>query len=186
MYLIVGLGNPGKQYQNTRHNLGFAFVDRLVKKLDSGARFTPHPKLKSEIIKTRIDKELIIIVKPQTYMNLSGEATKAVIKYFKAEIEDVIIVSDDTNLDVGQARIRFGGEAGGHNGLKSVIAAVGEDFWRVRLGIGIPDLKIAMEDYVLAKIPENDQKIIKQVVDKTAGELIKSIVRNKIENRTIN
>jgi PTH1 family peptidyl-tRNA hydrolase len=185
MKIIVGLGNPGEKYKNTRHNLGFVFVDKLASKLDPKAKFILNPKLKSEILRTDVSRKKIILIKPRTFMNLSGTAVKLAINYFNCETGNLIVVSDDTNLNIGQARIRFGGEAGGHNGLKSVINAVGENFWRVRLGVGAPAPKIALEDYVLAQIPEDDQTKIADIVDKTADELIESIVRNKIENKTI-
>ena len=185
MKIIVGLGNPGEKYKNTRHNLGFIFVDKLANKLDPEEKFVLNPKIKAEILETNIDQEKVIMIKPQTFMNSSGIAVKLAINYFNCETENLIVVSDDTNLNIGQARIRFGGEAGGHNGLKSIINAVGENFWRVRLGVGASDPKIALEDYVLSQIPENDQTKIADIVDKTADELIESIIRNKIENKTI-
>jgi PTH1 family peptidyl-tRNA hydrolase len=185
MKIIVGLGNPGEKYKNTRHNLGFVFVDKLASKLDPKEKFVLNSKIKAEILETNVNQEKVIMIKPQTFMNSSGIAVKLAINYFNCETENLIVVSDDTNLNIGQARIRFGGEAGGHNGLKSVINAVGENFWRVRLGVGAPAPKIALEDYVLAQLHENDQTKMADIVDKTANELIESIIRNKIENKTI-
>jgi PTH1 family peptidyl-tRNA hydrolase len=186
MYLIVGLGNPGEKYQNTRHNVGFVCVDEISKRTgDSPKAFKDNNKLNSQILKTKIGDSDAILIKPTTYMNLSGEAVAAVAKYYKIDPEQIIVISDDSNLSVGQARIRFTGEAGGHNGLKSLIEHLGEEFWRVRVGIG-QEPGIALEDFVLGKIKPDEAKIIDETIDKTIDLLVKSISDNTLENETIN
>lgn len=182
-YLVVGLGNPGDQYQGTRHNLGFDTADKIAQSLD--IEFTKNSKLKSEISKSRIGENEVIVIKPQTYMNLSGEAVRAVADYYEVKAENILIISDDTNLEIGQIRVRLGGEAGGHNGLKSVMCHVADNFWRIRLGVGSDD-KIALEDFVLQRFNQTDREIVDDMIDKTAEYVVNSISSNKIENETIN
>lgn len=140
MKLIVGLGNPGEKYINTRHNLGFEVVGNLGKKLDQGD-WKLENKFKAEILKqveyAGQDDEQLILVKPQTYMNNSGMAVKLVADYFKVAPQDIIIIHDDLDLMLGKIKVRLGGAAGGHHGVESIIEALGSDqFIRVRLGIG--------------------------------------------------
>lgn len=132
MKLIIGLGNPGEQYQKVRHNLGFMVADELVKKIGAG-NWSENKNLKSEIVKT-LD---LVIAKPQTYMNNSGMAVKLLVDYFKIPVEDIIIIHDELDLPLGKIKVRSGGAAAGHHGVESIIKALGDDkFIRVRLGIG--------------------------------------------------
>lgn len=141
MKLIIGLGNPGEKYINTRHNLGFEVVGNLGKKLDQ-RDWKLENKFKAEILKQveyagQDDGEHLVLVKPQTYMNNSGMAVKLVADYFKVKPEDIIIIHDDLDLMLGKIKVRLGGAAGGHHGVESIINAIGSDqFIRVRLGIG--------------------------------------------------
>lgn len=182
MKLIVGLGNPGKEYENTRHSLGFEFVDILCEKLNTG--FKENKSLKSLTARAKVKSEDIIIAKGLTFMNNSGEAVAKVASYYKVEPKDIIIVCDDTYLLTGVARVRFGGQAGGHNGLKSVISHLGEDFWRFRLGIG-DNGTVPLENYVLAKIPQNDRKTISEMIDKATDQMVRYLSEQKFENTTI-
>jgi PTH1 family peptidyl-tRNA hydrolase len=118
-------------------------------------------------------------------MNKSGEAIAKLMAYYKIDPKNIIVASDDCNLAPGTARMRFSGEDGGHNGLKSIIASIGPDFWRVRIGVGAPDGYVMLEDYVLAKIPQNEVEIIANTVDKSVDYVIDSISRDSFENITI-
>ncbi|MCX6809504.1 MAG: aminoacyl-tRNA hydrolase [Candidatus Berkelbacteria bacterium] len=186
-FLIVGLGNPGKDYEKTRHNIGFEVADNLVKTIEpfGNLSFGINKKLKAAIIKTKIGDSEVIIAKPLTFMNLSGEAVHKMMENFGVKPQDVVVISDDSNLEVGQIRVRFSGESGGHNGLKSIISSIGNDFWRIRIGIGNNE-KIALEKFVLEKIPKNDRESINASVDKVVEYLIESISKNKMGNQTIN
>jgi len=153
MKLIVGLGNPGKEYEKTRHNAGFMALDFLVEHYG----FEPFKSLdkgKSEMTKGEIAGQKVILLKPLQYMNLSGIATQAVAGYFKIERPDIIAIYDDVDIEFGSVRIRKDGSAGGHNGVKSLIQELGgEDFIRIRLGIKpATPFKGALEDYVLGKL----------------------------------
>lgn len=183
MYLIVGLGNPGAEYEKTRHNVGFMVVDRLSSKTDS-SKFTKEKKLKGEIAKIKLGSNEAILLKPQTYMNLSGESLSSVAKYYKIEPENTIVVSDDINLELGQIRVRFSGESGGHKGLGSIISHSGLDFWRVRIGVGQSE-HVPVEDYVLQKFSPDEQMIISQSIDKAIDFLIESISEDNLENKTL-
>ena len=183
MYLIIGLGNPGQNYSNTRHNLGYLVVEKIIKNIN-GQSLSHNEKLKAEIGKYKTDFGEIIIAKPTTYMNLSGVAVNNIKNYYKVEIEDIIVVSDDCNIEIGSIRVRLGGSDGGHNGLKSIIDTVGPEFWRFRLGIGL-NQNVPLEKYVLADIPQKDKKKFEEMIDKTADLLIESISQNSLKNISI-
>jgi PTH1 family peptidyl-tRNA hydrolase len=187
MYLIVGLGNPGLEYAKNRHNVGFMAVEQLAKKAEPFGKvgFDSEKKLEAEITKTKIGDTEIIICKPQTFMNLSGKSVSKIMDYYDVEPYNTIVISDDTNLELGQVRVRSGGDSGGHNGLKSIISSIGQDFWRVRIGIG-ENVQIPLEDYVLQNPSDAELKIIADMIDKTADYLLESISNNSLENHTIN
>ena len=154
MKLIVGLGNPGREYENTRHNCGFMMIDRLADKLKVEIN---QAKFKGLYVKTKIEGEDVILLKPQTYMNLSGESIGEVMRFFKIDKTDVLVVYDDLDLPVGKIRIRESGSAGGHNGIKSTIAHLGgQDFKRIRIGIDKHPM-IPVVDYVLGKFTAEEQ-----------------------------
>ncbi len=180
MYLIIGLGNPGREYEDTRHNAGFRFVEKFAG--ESGVNFVENKKLKCALAQTMIGSQKAIICKPQTFMNLSGEAVALVRSYYKTDNDHIIVACDDVNLPVGSARLRFGGADGGHNGLKSIISSMGEEFWRLRIGVGIND--ILLEDYVLQKPSQSDKKIITQIIDEQVEYMIQSISDDKLENQS--
>lgn len=166
-WLIVGLGNPGDKYENTRHNVGFRALDELAEL----AR-VPVQKLKYKALTNTctIGDVKVLLMKPVTYMNLSGEAVGEAARFFKIPPERVIVFSDDVSLPVGKLRIRTGGSAGGHNGLKSIIQHLGSDkFPRVKIGVGgKPHPDYDMADWVLAKFPPEDKKVIDEMVQKAA------------------
>lgn len=165
MKLIIGLGNVGGKYTFTRHNVGFMCVDKIA--LDNGAEFRENSKLKSLITKIYKDGEEYMLVKPTTYMNLSGEAMRAVIDYYKIDPKDMIIVYDDLSLDLGRIRFRASGSDGGHNGIKSVIKYLGSNqFLRLKIGIG-PQPPIPAEAFVLQNFEKDRLDALKDVLSKS-------------------
>jgi peptidyl-tRNA hydrolase, PTH1 family len=164
MKAIVGLGNPGAKYRGTRHNIGFAVVDELARR--AGIEFEPAPvdaliarwrrAGRGEVVPDATPVEDILLAKPMTFMNESGQAVGALTRYFKVESDSLLVVVDDVQLPLGRLRVRRRGSAGGHNGLKSVIAHVGEDFARLRIGVGRGDSRRDLADHVLARF-ESDE-----------------------------
>ncbi len=168
MYIIAGLGNPTKEYENTRHNIGFMAVDALADKYGISFMESRHKAL---IGKGMINGNKVVLVKPLTYMNLSGEAVKSVIDYYKAdETEELIVIYDDISLDVGQLRIRKKGSAGGHNGIKNIIAHLGHDtFMRIKIGVGEKPKGYDLADYVLGHFTKEELDIMKESLEKVDG-----------------
>lgn len=179
MYLIVGLGNPGLKYTNTKHNVGFMFVDKLSENLKVKVN-----KLKFDALigQANISGEKCLLMKPQTFMNNSGVAIRKASDFYKIQPENVIVIFDDISLNPGDLRIRRKGSAGGHNGIKSVIEWLdSEDFKRIKVGIGAkpsPDYELA--DYVLSKISSNDKKEIDKVLE-NAIDATKLMVKEDID-----
>lgn len=171
MKLIVGLGNPDLKYKNTRHNIGFMVLDSFAKK--NGYKWRMQTNFRGE---TYIDKNFILL-KPQTYMNASGDAVSLVSNYYHIDSKDIMVISDDFNLDFLKLRLREKGSAGGHNGLKSIIQSLGtEEFNRLRIGLGAPgDDSI---DFVLGKLSKDDKKQIESLYPKT-DEIIQEFIDNK-------
>ena len=180
MYLIAGLGNPGKQYEMTRHNIGFHAIDYIADEL--GVKVT---KLKNKAIygEGNIAGHKVLLVKPQTYMNLSGDSLVEFTKFYKIPNENVIVISDDIDLAVGRIRIRQKGSAGGHNGLKSIIARLGgENFQRVRIGVGAPaheDYDLA--DFVLGRFGKDEIPVLEEAIIK-ADKAVKEIISRGVES----
>lgn len=173
MYLIAGLGNPGLSYRKTRHNAGFQAVDRIA--AENGIRFSKKG-FSCVYGEGRIGSERVILMKPHTYMNLSGEAVRQIMDYFKIPPEKLVVLCDDIDLPVGSLRIRANGSAGTHNGMRSVISCIGSDgFVRIRIGVG-KDVSLMLADYVLKKPPKEEQAQLEQVFDKCvrAADLIVS------------
>ena len=163
MYIIVGLGNPGREYQNTRHNIGFQVIDAIAEKNNISVK---EKKYKALIGKGVVAGQKVLLVKPQTYMNLSGESVREVIDYYKIdEKEELIVISDDISLDVGQIRIRKKGSAGGHNGLKNIILHLGHDqFERIKMGVGEKPQGYDLADYVLGHFTQMEQEILQDSI----------------------
>lgn len=161
MFLIVGLGNPGREYENTRHNIGFAAIDIIAEKYNIDVNRT---KFKGEYGEGFINGNKVILLKPYTFMNLSGESVREAIDFYKLTEEEVLIIYDDISLEVGRLRIREKGSAGGHNGIKSIINHMGTDvFTRIKIGVGAP--KGDLVNHVLGKFSKDEVNILKQTLD---------------------
>ena len=175
-FLVVGLGNPGLQYEKTRHNVGFMSADLLMKK--AGGEFTKH-KMDAHFGECEIGKKRILVMKPQTFMNNSGTAVSAVSKFYKIPEDKIIIISDDISLDVGKIRIRRKGSHGGHNGLKDIFQLLGTDsIMRVKIGVGAkphPDYDLA--DWVLGKFPKEDEENLSTALDNSVKAIEEIITR---------
>lgn len=158
MKLIVGLGNPGKNYVGTKHNVGFEVIDLVAKAIGVNVNKIKHKAMVGDGF---ICGEKVILLKPQTFMNLSGESVKEAATFYKISIEDIVIVYDDISLPVGSTRIREKGSAGGHNGMKNIIAHLGTDnFIRIRVGIGAKPNGWDLADYVLSRFEKGDEPLI--------------------------
>ncbi|MCI6089585.1 MAG: aminoacyl-tRNA hydrolase [Erysipelotrichaceae bacterium] len=169
MKLIVGLGNPGKKYENTRHNTGFAVIDRTLAKLNVEL---DKNKFNADYTMINRNGEKFYILKPLTYMNLSGEAVAPFMKYFGIEPEDLVVVHDDLDLPVGKIRLRQSGSCGGQNGMRNIIDLLGDsNIKRIRVGIG-KDPLIPVVDYVLGKTKKEDLEVYNQALDKASDALI--------------
>ena len=168
MKLIVGLGNPGKQYKDTRHNVGFMFVDNVINKLS--LKFSLDKALKCEILQTNINGEKVIFIKPMTYMNLSGDSVYLVANYYKINYEDILVIYDDLDLETGKIRIRPNGSSGGHKGIQSIINNLGtNNIKRVRIGID----KVSSDktiDYVIGNFSKQDKEIIDIMISTLANK----------------
>lgn len=162
MKLIVGLGNPGKEYENTRHNIGFMAIDRLADEYNLSFK----EKYNGLISETIINNEKVILLKPLSYMNLSGEVVQKYVNFYKVDIEDILVICDDLSLDIGKIRLRRKGSSGGHNGLKNIELHLNSDNYK-RLKIGISqNNNIDTKDYVLGKFNKEEKKIINNSLDK--------------------
>ena len=178
MYLIAGLGNPTREYEKTRHNVGFEAIDILADKAGTTVTEKKHKALYG---KGYIGGQKVILAKPQTYMNLSGESIREIADFYKIEPENIIILCDDINLSEGQLRIRLKGSAGGHNGIKSIIAHLGtQEFPRVKVGIGEKPPRMDLADYVLGHFSSGEKKIMEEAA-KEAADAICEIVNVGIE-----
>lgn len=176
MFIIAGLGNPGREYENTRHNIGFHVVDFLADRYNININKIKFKGLYGEGI---IRGEKVIILKPQTYMNLSGESILDAVQFYKIEISRLIVAYDDASIPLGRIRIRPSGSDGGHNGMKSIIYLLGDDnFPRLRVGIGGPSDN--MVDHVLGKITGDERKIMNDVI-KIASDALDSIMKDGIQ-----
>jgi PTH1 family peptidyl-tRNA hydrolase len=157
--LIVGLGNPGKDYDGTRHNIGFDVLNKFVSEHDEFEPWIAKKDLKCQLASGQLGEARVLAIKPQTFMNLSGDAVQAVMNFYKLPAEQVLVVHDELDINFGQIRLRKGGTSAGHNGLKSIIGHIGEDFGRVRIGIG-PKKPVRMDsaDFVLQAFSKEDQE----------------------------
>jgi PTH1 family peptidyl-tRNA hydrolase len=181
MYLIVGLGNPGLSYKKTRHNAGFQALDALASRFDIRIKTKGFSALYGE---GRIGNERVILCKPQTYMNLSGDAVQSLMHYYKLAPEQLIVLYDDIDLPLGSMRIRANGSAGSHNGMRSVIACVNsENFPRIRIGVG-KDESVLLRDYVLKRPSKAEQKTLDEVFENAADAAILIVQGNIGEAQT--
>ena len=162
MKLIVGLGNPGAKYAGTRHNAGFSVIDELAERHNIKVDTCKHKAL---IGKGVINGEKVILAMPQTFMNLSGESVRAIMDFYKLTVDDLIVVYDDIDLDVGKIRIREKGSAGGHNGMKNIILHSGsQDFVRVRVGVGKKPEHMDLADHVLGRFSDEDRQNVEEAI----------------------
>ena len=164
-WLLVCLGNPGKQYENTRHNIGFLTADALEKRYGVKINKLRYRALTGEV---KIGGQRVLVIKPQTYMNLSGEAVKLAGGFYKIPPDHVLVISDDVSLPLGKLRIRVGGSAGGHNGLKNIIAHLGTDqFPRIKVGVGAPaHPDHEMVDWVIGNFTPQERKTVDEAIEK--------------------
>ncbi|MFH2069369.1 MAG: aminoacyl-tRNA hydrolase [Candidatus Omnitrophota bacterium] len=175
-YLVVGLGNPGAGYQKNRHNLGFRVIDKLARRdenlsLPGAASFRRTGK--AFVAKAKIANRNLILTKPRTYVNRSGEAVLSLLTRNRIPKENILIVCDDLSLPLGKSRLRFKGRSGGHNGLQSVIEAIGNEFARLRLGIGTPGSSAEWADYVLKDFTLEEEEKLPKIIDEAVAEIIK-------------
>lgn len=166
MFVLAGLGNPGKEYEKTRHNVGFAAIDYLsaLYRIPLGKE-----KFRAVLGEGIIQGEKVILVKPQTYMNNSGEALRAILDFYRLESQNLIVIYDDIDLNVGALRIRPKGSAGTHNGMRSILYHLKtEEFPRIRIGIGKPDPRYDLANYVLGKLSPEEQMTLSKAIEKAA------------------
>lgn len=179
MYLIAGLGNPGKQYEATRHNMGFDVIDKLVEEFN-----VPQAGVKFNAMygKGRIGGEPVILMKPLSYMNLSGGPIRDMANYFKIDPEtELIVIYDDIDTEPGQLRVRKKGSAGGHNGIKSIIQQLGtQNFMRVRVGVGAKPKDWDLADYVLGRFDRDDRQLVEDAQDR-ACEAVEMILSDSVD-----
>lgn len=163
MKLIIGLGNPGKEYENTRHNTGFMAIDAFADYMNVSISMN---KFRGEYVKFKYKGEDVVLLKPMTYMNLSGESVAQVMKFYKIDVNDILVIYDDLDMPTGKLRLRESGSAGGHNGIKSIIQHTGtQNFKRIRVGIDRHP-KIPVVDYVLGKFSKQEQPLIEEGIKK--------------------
>ena len=179
MYIIVGLGNPEKDYANTRHNMGFQVINKIAEQYEIEVTKS---KFKGLYGTGTIEGEKVILLKPQTFMNLSGESVVEVMNFYKISEEELIVIYDDIDINPGSIRIRKNGSAGTHNGMKSIISCIGtENFCRVRVGIGKPKEHVDMITHVIGHISDDELKSLNEGVE-IAVDAISEIVKNNIDS----
>lgn len=179
MYLIVGLGNPEEEYSKTRHNMGFNVINKIAEKYSIEVNKS---KFKGLLGTGTIENEKVILLKPQTYMNLSGESILEVMNFYKITNDELIIIYDDIDINPGNIRIRKSGSAGTHNGMKSVVNCLNtEDFCRIRVGIGKPKDNTDMISYVIGHIPKEEQESLNKGVE-IAEEAVIEIIKNNVDS----
>lgn len=173
MYLIAGLGNPTREYDKTRHNVGFSVIDVLADRYRIDVSEKKHKALCGRGV---IEGQKVLLVKPQTFMNLSGESLRAAADYYKIELQDMIVIYDDISLDPGQLRIRLKGSAGGHNGIKNIIAQLGtQEFPRIKVGVGAKPPRMDLADYVLSRFSPEEQKQMDEAFREAAEAAVSMI-----------
>lgn len=178
--LIVGLGNPGSKYHETKHNVGFMAIDLWAKALN--VTFSEEKVFKAEVGSTFVNGEKVYLVKPTTFMNLSGIAVRALLAYYNIPIEDFIVIYDDLDMEVGKIRYRQKGSAGGHNGIKSIIAELGtQEFDRIKIGIGRPKQGMTVINHVLGRFETDDYITITMTLDKVVESLEYYLKTNDFE-----
>lgn len=179
MKLIIGLGNPGKQYENTRHNIGFNVIDALADKWNAPLN---QSKFNGMYAVVHRPEGKVILLKPLTYMNLSGECVRPLMDYYDIEVEDILVIYDDLDLEAGKLRLREKGSAGGHNGIKSLIQHLGtQQFNRIRVGVSRPPTGMKVSDYVLSKFSKEEQPIMEDAVKKSVDAVEASLSKKFLD-----
>ncbi|MCE7936949.1 aminoacyl-tRNA hydrolase [Candidatus Saccharibacteria bacterium CPR2] len=177
MKLIVGLGNPGKEYEHTRHNTGFMAIDYFAKQ-NSLDEFKEKPKLKAAYTEQNVNNEKIIFIKPMTFMNLSGESVLAVKQFFKIENKNVLVIHDELDIPFGIVKTKFSGGSAGHNGIESIISTIGDDFYRIRVGIRNAETeKRESSDFVLSRFTKAEEENLHKVIS-ASYKLIGNFINN--------
>ena len=187
MILIAGLGNPGNRYRGTRHNIGFDVIDSMV---DNNPLFAKQKFKNCDVWRGNLFGKKVLLVKPQTYMNLSGQAIGAICRYYRIDTKQVVVIHDELDFDVGEVRLKNGGGAGGHNGLRSIIRDLDGDFARIRIGIGRPHGKISGADFVLSRFDtsqeiaidraiEDSVKLIEEIIDSGVAKTLQRINKKR-------
>lgn len=170
MYIIAGLGNPTKEYDKTRHNVGFSVIDALADQYNIDVSERKHKALCG---RGAIEGQKVVLMKPQTFMNLSGESIRAAVDFYKVDPEDIIIIYDDISLEPGQLRIRLKGSAGGHNGIKNIIAHLGtQEFPRIKVGVGAKPPRMDLADYVLSRFSQGEQRLMDDAFKEAADAAV--------------
>jgi PTH1 family peptidyl-tRNA hydrolase len=177
MWLIVGLGNPGAQYQHNRHNIGFMAVDEIIRRHNFSA---PSKKFQAIMADGTLDGERVLAMKPQTFMNLSGQSVQAATAFYKIPLDQVIVFHDELDLAAAKIRTKIGGGAAGHNGLRSIDEHLGPDYWRVRLGIGHPGDKDRVHGYVLGDFAKADEQWLGKMME-AIGDNAARLVKKDME-----
>ena len=167
--LIVGLGNPGAQYDKTRHNAGFWFVEELAKRY--GGQFLTEKRFSGEACRIHVGSESVWLLKPMTFMNRSGLAARQLADFYRVPVQQILVAHDELDLPVGDARLKQAGGHGGHNGLRDLHAHLGADYWRLRLGIAHPGDRNKVVDYVLSPPTRDEEIVIRLAVDKAADQI---------------
>jgi len=179
MKWFVGLGNPGNQYRNTRHNVGFMALDRFAD--NWGISISPNSKCKAHIGEGSVGGVKVVLIKPMTYMNLSGESVRAFMDYYKASLEDFVVLYDDLDTPLGKLRLRYQGSAGGHNGIKSIIQHTGtQTFNRIRMGINRPEPGRDVADYVLSPFAKAEAGALDEML-RTTCDAMEDVLKQPFE-----
>jgi PTH1 family peptidyl-tRNA hydrolase len=182
--LIVGLGNPGPQYDKTRHNVGFMVADALAGRV--GSSFSSHKKSNSDIVQARLDGRSVVVAKPRTFMNLSGQPVAALARFFSVDPANIVVVHDELDIDFGALRLKIGGGEGGHNGLRSISQHLGtKDYLRVRVGVGRPPGRMDAASFVLKPFSTPERKDLGVVIEEAAdaAELLLKVGLETAQNR---
>ncbi|MFA5946238.1 MAG: aminoacyl-tRNA hydrolase [Patescibacteria group bacterium] len=182
-FILVGLGNPGNEYERTRHNTGYLVLEALAKKLN--ASFKGRDEFQAEVAEANIGEHKAILAKPWTYMNASGRSVQALAHFYKVKPDHVIVISDDVSLPLGTLRVRTEGSAGGHNGLKSIIVNLGTDaFPRVKIGVDAQPENVPLEAWVLSRFSKDEMKILNEVIEQ-AVEVLQGMIKHGIKVTTV-
>ena len=177
MLLLVGLGNPGPNNINNRHNIGFKIIDAINQEFSLSKQ---KPKFKGLLTTGNIENKKVYAIKPLTFMNNSGDCIKELIEYFKINAKDVIVFHDDLDIDLGKIKAKFGGSSAGHNGIESIDKFIGKDYSRVRIGIGRPEQKGNVNNHVLEDFNENEEERIKDITDSIV-KLVPTLINKEID-----